>query len=102
MISSGTPITVQNFIQVGNGFCFRACATSRTEIFIRLFLGVLNATRSQDATTDVDDENTRIRAVFFYREGTVRITQLAFLCQKNVKVGKSRVLSHRKSSALAV
>ena len=55
----GIPTKFTKFYQIlyksDKGFRFRACATSGTKLFTRLFLGVLHPiTHSQDAITDVD------------------------------------------------
>ena len=43
------------------GFRFRACATSRTIVYLAIFLGVLEITYSQDATTDIDAKYVKRR-----------------------------------------
>jgi len=43
------------------GFRFRACATLRTIVYSAIFFWVLEITRSQDATTDIDAKYVKSR-----------------------------------------
>jgi len=71
------------------GFCFHACATSRTKLFTRLFFGSI--TYSQDATTDID-------AKYVKRRGSTQgcalsgsqnhnLTSTPHICQKPPTLG---------------
>jgi len=88
------------------GFCFRACATSRTKLFTPLFFGVQEITYSQDAPTNFDAQYVKRRGSWqgcaFLESQNLNLTFILPFSQKTANFRPDFVLLDRSKNSFNI